>query len=178
MFNEWEWDEIWGFRGDRGSSQGLLDCGTMIQKTSAWEWNALFLTLNSRPVTGDNFELWVRKMWNSRIRTNLKADIVVVLWSVRGYIQKFSDWVYKGTTTNTRWEATQRIMAAKLPRMTHRMMIQLHLVAESYTICSSRSRRPVRKLLDFPSYRGNLCCMYAVPSTSLRPGTGSFITPK
>jgi len=27
-----------------------------------------------------------------------------------------------------------------------------HLVAESCTICSSRSRRPVRKLLDTPSY--------------------------
>jgi len=31
-------------------------------------------------------------------------------------------------------------------------VIQLHLVAESRTICSSRSRRPVRKLLDTPSY--------------------------
>jgi hypothetical protein len=30
--------------------------------------------------------------------------------------------------------------------------MQLHLVAESSTICSSRSRRPVRKLLDTPSY--------------------------
>jgi len=32
-------------------------------------------------------------------------------------------------------------------------VIQLHLVAESCTICNSRSRRPVRKLLDTPSYR-------------------------
>jgi hypothetical protein len=39
-------------------------------------------------------------------------------------------------------------MAAKLTRLTHKIAIKLHLVAES----SSRSRRPVRKLLDTPSY--------------------------
>jgi hypothetical protein len=42
-------------------------------------------------------------------------------------------------------------MAAKLTRLTHKIAIYLHLVAESYTICSSRVRRPVRKLLDTPS---------------------------
>jgi len=41
-------------------------------------------------------------------------------------------------------------MAAKLTRLTHKIAIQLHLAAESYTILSSRSRRPVRKLLDTP----------------------------
>jgi hypothetical protein len=43
-------------------------------------------------------------------------------------------------------------MAAKLTRLTHRIAIQLHLVADSCTICSSRSRRPVLKLLDTLSY--------------------------
>jgi hypothetical protein len=43
-------------------------------------------------------------------------------------------------------------MAAKLTRLTHKIAIQLHLVAENCTICSSRSRRPVRKLMDTPSY--------------------------
>jgi hypothetical protein len=52
-----------------------------------------------------------------------------------------------------------RVMAAKLTRLTHRIAIQLHLVAESYIICSSRSRWPVRKLLDntllsfFPGFK-------------------------
>jgi hypothetical protein len=41
-------------------------------------------------------------------------------------------------------------MAAKLTRLTHKVAIQLHLVAESCTICSSRSRRPVQKLLHTP----------------------------
>jgi alkaline phosphatase len=45
-------------------------------------------------------------------------------------------------------------MAVKLTRMTHIIAIQLQLVAESCTICSSRSRRPVRKLLDTHSYIG------------------------
>jgi len=39
-------------------------------------------------------------------------------------------------------------MTAKLPRLTHKIAIQLHLEGESCTICSYRSRRPVRKLLD------------------------------
>jgi hypothetical protein len=43
-------------------------------------------------------------------------------------------------------------MAAKLARLTHRIAIQLHLVVESCTICNSRSKRPVRKLLDTRSY--------------------------
>jgi hypothetical protein len=43
-------------------------------------------------------------------------------------------------------------MATKLTRLTHKIAIQLYLVAESCTICSSRCRRPVRKLLDTPSY--------------------------
>jgi len=43
-------------------------------------------------------------------------------------------------------------MAAKLSRLTHKIAMHLHLVAESCTICSSRSRQPVLKLLDTPSY--------------------------
>jgi len=43
-------------------------------------------------------------------------------------------------------------MAVKFSRVTHKIAIQLHLVAQNCTICSSRSRRPVRKLLVTPSY--------------------------
>jgi len=42
-------------------------------------------------------------------------------------------------------------MAAKLTRLTHKIATQLHVVAESCTIYSSYSRRPVRKLLDTPA---------------------------
>jgi hypothetical protein len=44
-------------------------------------------------------------------------------------------------------------MAAKRTILTHKIAIQLHLMTESCTICSSRSRRPVRTLLDTPSYK-------------------------
>jgi hypothetical protein len=54
---------------------------------------------------------------------------------------------YVLTTINSRWEATQKVMAAKHTRLAHKITIKLHLMAESYTICSSRSRQPVRKLL-------------------------------
>jgi hypothetical protein len=77
---------------------------------------------------------------------------------IRGCIQKFPpDWVitkYTLTTINTRREATQRVMAAKLVRLTHKIAIQQQLVAESFTICSSCSRRPVQKLLITPSNVG------------------------
>jgi hypothetical protein len=43
-------------------------------------------------------------------------------------------------------------MAEKLTRLTHKIAIQLHLVAESCTISSSRSRRPVRKLVYLPYF--------------------------
>jgi hypothetical protein len=43
-------------------------------------------------------------------------------------------------------------MVAKLTRLTHKIAILLHLVAESCTICSSCSRQPVLKLLDTHSY--------------------------
>jgi len=43
-------------------------------------------------------------------------------------------------------------MTAKLTRLTHKIAMQLHLLAESCMIRSSRSRRPVWKLLDTPSY--------------------------
>jgi hypothetical protein len=43
-------------------------------------------------------------------------------------------------------------MVAKLTRLTHKIALQLHLVAESCTIRSSNSRRLVRNLLDIPSY--------------------------
>jgi len=39
-------------------------------------------------------------------------------------------------------------MAVKLTRLTHKIAMQLHLMTEGCTICSSRSRWPVRKLLD------------------------------
>jgi hypothetical protein len=91
--------------------------------------------------------LWTRKRFQSFTESEHNE--------VRGCIQKFSDWVimkYKFTTINTRWEATQRVMAEKLTTLTHKIAMQLHLVAESCTICSSRSRWPVRKLVDTPSY--------------------------
>jgi len=56
------------------------------------------------------------------------------------------------TTINTHSEETVSVMAAKLNRLTQKIAIQLHLLAEGCTICSSRSRWPVRKRLDTPLY--------------------------
>jgi hypothetical protein len=82
------------------------------------------------------------------------------LAELRGCIQTFPDWVDNDIKAynkkNTRWEATQMVMAPKLIRLTHKIATQLHLLAESCTICSSCSRRPVRKLLDTPSYEADI----------------------
>jgi len=49
---------------------------------------------------------------------------------------------------------------AKLTRLTNKILIQLHLVAESFTICSSRSGQPVPKLLDTHSYVLDITGLY------------------
>jgi hypothetical protein len=79
------------------------------------------------------------------------CDMVLYPEDIRACIQTFPDWVirkYMLTTINTSWEAIQRVMAAELTRLTHKIVMQLQLVEESCTICSSRARWPVRKLLD------------------------------
>jgi hypothetical protein len=74
--------------------------------------------------------------------------------NTRGYNQIFRTESITTSTTiiiNNRWEAIQRVMAAKLTRLTQKIAIQLHIVARNCSICSSRCRRPVRKLLNIPS---------------------------
>jgi hypothetical protein len=104
------------------------------------------------------FVLWYNKskvdhstFWDvlSQCYKYLEPYLWNYICNIRGCIQKFPDWVitkYTFTTINTCWEATQRVMAAKLTRLTHKIVIHLHLVAESCTICSSCSRQPVWKL--------------------------------
>jgi len=74
--------------------------------------------------------------------------------NIRGYIQKFPDWVDNiiyAYNNKYSLRTTKSVMAAKPTRLTHKIAIKLPLVAERCTICSFRSRRPVRKLLDTPS---------------------------
>jgi hypothetical protein len=58
-------------------------------------------------------------------------------------------------------------MAAELTRLTHKIAIQLHLMEENCTICSSHSRRPVRKLLDIIVFLGsrNVTACHSIKST-------------
>jgi hypothetical protein len=53
-------------------------------------------------------------------------------------------------------------MAEKLTRLTHRIAIQMHIVAVSCIICSSRARLPVRKLMDTSSYVKIPCITSAI----------------
>jgi hypothetical protein len=86
---------------------------------------------------------------------------VCVCVCARGCNPKFPDWVDNEIYAYLWYyllRSKQGVMAAKLARLTHKVSIQLHLLAESCTICSSRSRRPVRKLFDTPSY--SMCVNY------------------
>jgi len=58
------------------------------------------------------------------------------------------------------------VIKTELTRMTQKIVIQLHLVAESCTICSSCSRRPVPKFLDTPLYTSALKSQIQQPSMS------------
>jgi len=59
---------------------------------------------------------------------------------LRGCIQKFPDRVdnevYAYNNKHS-LEATQRVMAAKLTRLTHKIALKLHSVAENCTICKT-----------------------------------------
>jgi hypothetical protein len=62
-------------------------------------------------------------------------------------IQKFPDWADNEINNNK-----HSLRSNTNTKLTHKIATQLHLVAESCTVCSSRSRRPDRKLLDTPLY--------------------------
>jgi hypothetical protein len=98
-----------------------------------------------------------------------------IKWTYDGY-PKVSGLSHNEITTNTSWEAIQRVMAAKLAILTHKIAIQLHLVAESSTVCSSRSRRPVRKLLITPWYTHRMQIKWTLqPRISFVEGTNFVV---
>jgi len=78
---------------------------------------------------------------------------------------------------NNNKHSLRRAMAAKLTGLTHKIEIPLHLVAESCTICSSRSRWPVLKLLVSPSciFTDKDCDSY-VTGPSTRQGGRTMTT--
>jgi len=67
-------------------------------------------------------------------------------------------------------------MAVKLTRLTHKIVIQLNLVADSSTTFSSSSGRPVRKLFDTLSYSlPNIIKVYPVHFLNWTPRHGSLL---
>jgi len=76
--------------------------------------------------------------------------------------------ITKLTTTNTCWEATRRVMSSKLTRLTHKTVIQLHLVAESCTICSQSGNVWIHPHMFFQNMYGQ-----TLHSTALFHGSES-----
>jgi len=68
---------------------------------------------------------------------------------IRGHIQKFPDWVNEINNNNKHLlRSNTKGYSGELTRLNHKVAKQLHLLAESCTTCSTRSRRPVRKFLN------------------------------
>jgi hypothetical protein len=113
----------------------------------------------------ESVEMWWRKIKSLPLLGFEPRPFI----SYEGVSKSFrTESITKYTTINTRWEAIQRVVAAKLTRLTHKIAIQLHLVAESCTISTSRSRRPVRRLLDTSSFTYDFImpCCYLIVGTS------------
>jgi hypothetical protein len=85
---------------------------------------------------------------------------------LRGGIQKFPDLV-----DNERYAYNNKHSRSNTKGYggrTHKTDSQLDLLAESCTICRSLSRRPVRKLLDTPSYfAASLIIIYWIASAAV-----------
>jgi hypothetical protein len=71
---------------------------------------------------------------------------------VRGFIQKFPDWIDKEINNDNNDKHSLKSNTKGYGGKTHKIAIQVHLVADNCTICCFRSRRPVRKILDTPLY--------------------------
>jgi hypothetical protein len=95
---------------------------------------------------------------------------LIIRVDIRRCIQKYPNWADNEINNNNKHKHSLRSYTksygTKLTTLTHKIVIQLHLVAENCTICSSRSRRPVRKLLDtltyllFPHLFSSLTCIF------------------
>jgi hypothetical protein len=124
---------------------------SLSENKSAFRYNysdALNNVLYSKPDKENCTSKTLNALLLQRCSKNYMAGCV----RIRRCIRTESITKYTLTSINTRSEATQRVMAAKLTRLTHKIAIQLNLEAESCTIYTSHSRRPVGKLLDTPSY--------------------------
>jgi len=72
----------------------------------------------------------------------------------KGWSQKFPDWVDNEINNNKHTlRSNTKGYGGKTSRLTHKIAIQLHLVAESCSNCNPCSRRPVRKISDTPPYK-------------------------
>jgi hypothetical protein len=142
----------------------FMECGnsTFI----CWPHNYLFTFSYSSPCSFIIlWDFWRSSSWIQPLALYFRCVCVLVYThthththeSISKSFRTESIKKYTFTFGITRSEATQRIMAAKLNRLTHKIAIQMHLVAESCTICNCRSRRPVRKIWIPPRARACVC---------------------
>jgi hypothetical protein len=95
---------------------------------------------------------WARGTSSCRGNLLLIYNFTFAIWWC---IQKFPDWVdnemYAYKNKHSLRTNTKRYGDKTHYWVTHKIAIHLHLMVENCTVCSSRCRRPVRKLLGTPS---------------------------
>jgi hypothetical protein len=136
-----------------------------------WQVKSMIRHLFSVSPLFDQLHIMVMKFCSSNI--NMSMCIICILYTADTYkgVSK-SFWIesiMKSSTTTNTWEATQRVKVAKLTRLTHKIAIQLHIAAESSTICSYCSSWPVRESFDILSYVGEFHGTIPVGSTTVHP---------
>jgi len=102
--------------------------------------------------------VWIQRIITVNLRNTTAKQSYIYTYLYEGVFKV--SWVNKETKQQQQQRRRRTLvekqhkgfMATKLTRLSHKIATQLHLVAEGSTIYTSRSRRPVRKLLDRPSY--------------------------
>jgi hypothetical protein len=117
-------------------------------------WRSCMLSVQTR--SADSSPVSVCRLFHPTLISRTPG-IAFCCPHLRGCIQRFPDWVDNEINNNNSnnkhsLRSSTKVVGEKLTRLTHKIATQLHLVAESCTIYSSRSRRPARKLLDTLSY--------------------------
>jgi hypothetical protein len=136
----------------RSKTVQVLSSFVFVPYTERWKILFKGPDINRELRWGEPLSSEKRNLWRRLPKVSPELGARVVYEDVSKSFRTESIKKYTRTFGITRCCSLQRVMAAKLTRLIHRIVIQLHLVAERCTICSSFSRRPVRKLLDTPSY--------------------------
>jgi hypothetical protein len=144
----------WGHHKQINTSFEVFTAVILKSRDVFWSMTPRAVVVGQNPGDFNFIQINNHKLFLGYTMQNWVRLIFVILY-YEGVSKSFrTESITKYTLTFgiTRCCHLETVMVAKLTRLTNKIAIQLYLVAQSSTICGSRSRRPVRKRLDTPSY--------------------------